>query len=374
MRASRTTPRRSHAARFPAPRMLRCGPVLDGDPPGWPVATVVGGAADAEPIVEALARDGVACIKIYNEVSREAFAALDRAARLRGLPVVGHVPHAVGLAGVDDFEAQHMTGVPYLHHPRPPYGWDIRDEDVMALDADEIDAALELARRQRVAFTPTLANFSLRLTATDPVRFAPPAGAALLPAFWRDAWQVIAGHPEGEAAIELRLESIRALRGLVQRAHQLGLPILAGTDTLMPYVVPGESLHLEIEALAEATGSAEVALAAATTVSGARIAPGEIGVIAPGARADLLLLREDPMQRLAALREWQHLFADGRHYERGRVDGWVERYRQHFRGRFYAGVIGRVTALAVRGFGKPPREAPRDPIPEGRGIVPLTQP
>jgi imidazolonepropionase-like amidohydrolase len=354
---------------LPGPRMVRCGPVLDGDPPGWPVATVVRGAADAAPLVERLADDGVGCIKVYNEVSREAFTAIAHAARRRGLPLVGHVPHAVGLGGVSDFESQHLTGVPYLHHPRPPYGWDIRDEDVMALDEAEVAEALTLARRQRVAFTPTLANFQLRLSASDPARFAPPPGAALLPAFWGDAWQIIAGHPDGEPAIERRLESVVALRGLVRRAHGLGIPILAGTDTLMPFVVPGESLHLELEALQEAFGDAEAALATATTVSGRRIAEGEIGTIAPGARADLLLLREDPTRRLGALRDWSHVFADGRPYDRATVDGWLDRYRRHFHGRLYEGVVGTIAGLAVHGFGKPPNDEPDEPVETAAAAV-----
>jgi len=340
---------------LPGPWMLRCGPVLDGDPPGWPIATVVRDAVDGTAVVERLAREGVDCIKVYNEVSREAFAAIEHAAHQHGIPVIGHVPHAVGLRGVTDFEAQHLTGVPYVHHPRPPHGWDIRDEDVLALDDAEIDEAFAIARSQRLAFTPTLANFRLRLSASDPLRFTPPEGAGLLPAFWGEAWQVIAGHPEGKVATARHLAAIDVLEQLVGRAHAAGIPILAGTDTLMPYVVPGESLHLEIEALARALGSAEAALASATTVNGRRIAPGEIGEIAPGARADLLLLSDDPTERLGALRDWRVLFADGRRYDRETVDEWVERYRRHFGGGLYAGVVGTVARVAVRRFGSTPK-------------------
>jgi hypothetical protein len=329
----------------------------------------VRGAADAAPLVDRLADEGVGCIKVYNEVSKQAFEAIESAARSRGLPLIGHVPHSVGLGGVSDFESQHLTGVPYLHHPRPPQGWDIRDEDVMALRDGEIEEAFALAHRQRVSFTPTLANFRLRLSASDPARFAPPAGAALLPAFWADAWQVIAGHPTGEHAIAQRLDALLALQGLVRRAHQRGIPILAGTDTLMPFVVPGESLHLEIEALHQAFGSAEAALASATTVSGRHIAEGEIGVIAPGARADLLLLREDPTLRLDALRDWQHVFADGRRYDRATVDSWLDRYTHHFHGRLYAGALGGIVSLAVDGFGKPPKDEAPGPLAAAQGAV-----
>ena len=239
----------------------------------------------------------------------------------------------------------------------------------MAMDDAEIDEALALARRQRVSFTPTLANFRLRLSASDPARFTPPPGAALLPAFWGDAWQVIAGHPTGEHAIAQRLDSVLAMRALVRRAQEHGIPILAGTDTLMPFVVPGESLHLEIEALHEAFGSAEAALASATTVNGRQIADGEIGVIAPGARADVLLLREDPTQRLAALRDWRHIFADGRRYDRATVDAWLDGYVDHFHGRLYAGVLGGVVGLAVDGFGKPPEDEVPQAVETAPGAV-----
>ncbi len=49
----------------------------------------------------------------------------------------------------------------------------------------------------------------------------------------------------------------------VKRAHAAGVPILAGSDTPNPHVVPGVSLHREIEELARAIGP-EAALRAAT--------------------------------------------------------------------------------------------------------------
>jgi len=333
------------------PRMFRCGPVLDGDPPSWPVAETVPDEPTGQRIVDRLAREGVDCIKVYHELGREAFDAIAAAARHHGLPLVGHVPHAVGLDHVTDLEVQHMTGIPYLARPRPPFGWDIRDQDVLSLRDDEIEHALDIALRQRLSFTPTLANFSLRLTASDPVRFPPSEASRVLPEYWADAWDLIAGHPSTEEAIEQRLRLIPAMRSLVRRAHARGIDVLAGTDTLMPWVVPGDALHREMAELQEALGSAEAALAAATTVNGRHLAPGEIGVIAPGAHADILLVREDPTQRLSALREWRIVFAAGRRYDRETLERWVDDYRQHFHSWFQRHIMGTVTALAVGLFG-----------------------
>jgi cytosine/adenosine deaminase-related metal-dependent hydrolase len=122
---------------------------------------------------------------------------------------------------------------------------------------------------------------------------------------------------------------------------------LAGTDTLMPWVVPGDALHREMFELEVALGSAEAALAAATTVNGRHLASGEIGLIAPGARADILLVDEDPTERLASLREWRILFADGRRYERETLDEWLNEYRQHFHDWFQRHIMATVAGAAV---------------------------
>ena len=240
-----------------------------------------------------------------------------------------------------------MTVVPCLSRPRPPLGWDIRDEDVLSMSDDEIEHALDVAVRQRLSFTPTLANFGLRLTASDPKRFPPSEASQVLPEYWADAWDLVAGHPSTEDEIEERLRAVPAMRMLVRRAHARGIDVLAGTDTLMPWVVPGDALHREMAELSLALGSPEAALAAATTVNGRHLAPGEIGVLAPGARADILLVGEDPTERLSVMREWRIVFADGRRYDRETLDEWVEDYRRHFHSWFQRHIMGAVAAMAV---------------------------
>ena len=181
---------------------------------------------------------------------------------------------------------------------------------------------------------------------------SPPSVASqLLPEYWASAWKLIAGHPSSEDAIERRLRAVPALRALVRRAHDRGIDILAGTDTVMPWVVPGEALHRELAELRSALGSTEAALAAATTVNGRHIAPGEIGVIAPGARADILLVPEDPTVQLETLRDWRVLFSDGRRYDRSTIESWLEDFRRHFRGQPYRGVMGTIVGWVVGSFG-----------------------
>lgn len=339
-----------NSGRIAGPHMYRCGPVLDGNPPGWPSALEVTTPQQGRAAVRNLAAQGVDCIKVYNEVDRATYDAIAAEAARYGLPMLDHVPFAVTLRGLHDFEAQHLTGFPYLTRPRPAHGIDVRGEDLLAMSSPEIDGVLNLVVANRIALLPTLMNPPLRLIASDPHRFPPTPGPRFLPDFWGPAWNLIAGHPDTPQQIAVLLAALPRSQEIVARAHRRGIDVLAGTDTLMPWIVPGEALHLEIARLADAFGSKEAALAAATTVNGQHIAQGQIGVIAPGARADILLLSADPTMDLDVLFHWRIEIADGRRYDRAMVDRWLETYRRHFHSWFYNLVMNTIISAATQAF------------------------
>jgi imidazolonepropionase-like amidohydrolase len=84
--------------------------------------------------------------------------------------------------------------------------------------------------------------------------------------------------------------------------HQAGVPLLAGTDATPFAPVHGESLHRELVLLTRAGLTAEEALAAATSVPARHFGLADRGRIAPGLRADLLLVDGDPTRNVAATR------------------------------------------------------------------------
>ena len=78
------------------PRFLTAGPTIDGDPYlGGSQKLVVRTAPDAQAAVERLASNGADLIKVYENLSREAYFAIMDEARRRGIPVDGHVPFRV---------------------------------------------------------------------------------------------------------------------------------------------------------------------------------------------------------------------------------------------------------------------------------------
>ena len=89
-----------------------------------------------------------------------------------------------------------------------------------------------------------------------------------------------------------------AVRGLSAE----GVPILAGTDAHNLGTAHGASLLGELELLANAGLSPAQALASATSVNAAAFQLNDRGRIAPGKRADLLLVSGDPTARISEIR------------------------------------------------------------------------
>ncbi|WP_280441137.1 amidohydrolase family protein [Nocardia brasiliensis] len=93
----------------------------------------------------------------------------------------------------------------------------------------------------------------------------------------------------------------------VAALHTAGVAVLAGTDANstpgVPYQPPhGDSLHRELELLVTAGLSTAEALQAATSLPAEHFGLTDRGAVAPGKRADLVLIDGDPLADIHATR------------------------------------------------------------------------
>ena len=201
--------------------------------------------------------------------------------------------------------------------------------EVLAAGADGLvhvwlDAARErqlaaLARRQHAFVVPTLAVY--RPLAADPQGIHLLQDPALAPYLALEARASLAfpGYPASSGVAEHGYygHALAAVRAL----HQAGVPLLAGTDAPNTGTAQGASLHGELQLLVAAGLSATEALRAATSVPAHWFKLADRGRIAPGMRADLLLVKGDPTRDILATRQIQAIWKAGLRFDR-------EDYRQ----------------------------------------------
>ncbi|WP_405441643.1 amidohydrolase family protein [Streptomyces niveus] len=98
--------------------------------------------------------------------------------------------------------------------------------------------------------------------------------------------------------------------------HRAGVPLLAGTDA-NPYApLHGDGLHRELELLTRAGLTPPQALAATTSAPARHFGLSDRGRIAPGLRADLVLVEGDPTQDITATREIAAIWRRGERLSR----------------------------------------------------------
>ncbi|MEA1977593.1 MAG: amidohydrolase family protein [Chloroflexota bacterium] len=115
-------------------------------------------------------------------------------------------------------------------------------------------------------------------------------------------------------------------RWILAGLHQGGIPLLLGTDagTGGMGIVPGFSIHDELRILVENGFSPYEAIATGTvnasTVVERMVGEGDFGTIEVGKRADLILVKNNPLEDVANIEDIRGVMAAGRWYSEEELD------------------------------------------------------
>lgn len=289
---------------------------------------VVTNAEEARAAVLLARANGYAFIKVYNNLSADAFAALAAAGREYSIPLVGHTVTAMGgldrqLAGGQLLVA-HAEEFIYSHFFAPDF-----DSGQSVPPDSAIPGAIALVKRHNAFVTADLVTY--RTIAQQwgkpgvvQAWLASPEARLLSPRYRLD-WPN-AGYDRRSGDLMPRSAF---LARLVKAFADADIPLVAGTDApTIPGLFIGDSLHQNL-ALLEAAGLTRYqALATLTRNAGAFIArarPGEVpfGTIAPGVRADLVLTRANPLDDLSTLRQPLGVMVHGVWRDRAALDALI---------------------------------------------------
>ena len=275
------------------PRMVVSGPMLDGPTTRYAAAIKVTTADDARAAVRMLHARGVDLIKTQSLIPRDAYFAMADEANQIGIPFEGHVPNAItGMEAVNAHQRsfEHMIGV-----------------------SDTNTTLIAALARNQVWQCPTVIN-----SVGTPGDFASDPGLAywLRPAV--AGWQRTAATQAAASDSAAQAQQLRATRrlGLIQKMHAANIPFLAGTDAPAGYdLVPGFSIHRELQLFVRAGMTPLQSLQTATLNPAKYLGKtADLGAIAVGKIADLVVLARNPLEDIANTRRVMAVVADGQYY------------------------------------------------------------
>jgi hypothetical protein len=313
------------------PRMVIAGPMLDGPVPHFPSSAPVKDAASGRKVVDDLVRQGVDFIKIQSYIPRDGYFAAAREAQRLHVPFVGHVPDVIRAreaAAMGQKSIEHFTGIfeacsteedALLKGGRGP------GKSVTTFDEGRARAIVASMATHHVWQVPTLVWERGQWLIDTPdsyhddiLRYAPAA--------WRDkTWPMFTKSILAEMDTDPLVQRQRYVQmeyEMVARMHRAGVPFLAGTDTAAGVnILPGFSLHEELEIFVEAGLSPIEALQTATRNPAQFLGrTRDLGTVAKGKLADLLLLDANPLDDIRNTRRIAAVFANGRYLDRAALD------------------------------------------------------
>lgn len=170
---------------------------------------------------------------------------------------------------------------------------------------------IQLLKDRHVVIDPTVTIFHSMFTSTpDSLGPAYAPIANQLPAQVRRSL-LGGGLPIPAGSEQQYRDSAEALLRMVKLLHESGITLVAGTDDLA-----GFTLHRELEIYVQAGIPAPEVLRIAT-LNAAKVLKREadLGTVAPGKLADMILVDGDPARRIGDIRNTDLVVKDGKVYE-----------------------------------------------------------
>ena len=276
------------------PTIQCCGPTLDGSLVNWPKISLANSSRD-EIIknVQNLVAAGVDAIKLYVNLDKNLMASAVETAHSLSKYVLAHLGgvNALDASSIAVDEIEHLTGcIHHEHGGESPFS-----------DSDYLDECIEQFLQNKTTMCPTLMVWD-RLSRINESTFFYDKRLEWVHPHIRSAW---ARFPHRNLDPELKMkrqESLITMKRALREISRRGCRIVIGTDTPWPYVIPGFAVHDELALIVESGIDPKDAIRMATNDAADVLGlTGEIGVIKPGAIANLMAVVGNPLEDISRI-------------------------------------------------------------------------
>jgi imidazolonepropionase-like amidohydrolase len=331
----RHLPLRDRAARgeIVSPTIYTTGPSFNGQSATTP--------EQAARMVAEQKAAGYDLLKIHPGLTRPVFDALVAEARRNQIPFAGHVPAAVGVhhalesryASIDHIdgyvEALVRDGTPaeVLNNP----GW-FGHNLVPFVDESKIAALVAKTRAHGVWMVPTENLMEIFMHTGDPEAFAKRPEIQYMPRPMVEGW--IKQRKQFLTQPDITPEKTKAFlafrKRLIKALHDGGVGLLLGSDAIQTMSVPGYSIHGELEAIARAGLTPfQVYTTGSTNVAKYFGVEKQVGTVAAGMRADLVLVDANPLADVRNFTKQSGVMVRGRWLARAEIQERLRQYSTH---------------------------------------------
>ncbi len=325
---------------FLGPRIGAVGTLVDGVPRIHNSDSVVN-QTEAIAFVKKVKGAGIDFVKVYNNLSKEAFDALNKEATNAGLYIAGHTPTALSplyISNAKQKSIEHSSGLHIACSSQEDSSrfkaingmnlYEIYEEVSLSYNEIKADALFTAFAKNNTWQCPTLVVNKVWYGGEPFSKFEKDEGLQYTPKQEVDEWQNLRDFKQ-YAPLDYQQELTVLFKDeqkMVKRMAALGVPILAGTDIGNPYVYPGFSLLDEIIEL-NAAGLTNLEALQTATLNPALYLDklDSLGTVETGKYADLVILDANPLLDIEHIKSTWATIINGQFFDRATLDDLLQK-------------------------------------------------
>lgn len=295
---------------YPGANLITASPTINGGNDTGPFHKNIESSEDAIKSVNTYKSEGYDFIKIYDGLNIEQFKSVMKTAKQNNMYVAGHPPHSITLDTLLKYDVKSYEHI---------------EEVVQAMMKYKLDTVLgrTIAKKLKAAnakITVTLSPFyAIYKTTKEGETYLSSIPKELINPFTRfiGKKQLSEYINPSKGTYKWNVKKYECMEALVRIFMEEGVELLLGTDTGPSLTIPGITMHQEI-ALLQQNGIEpfDILKMGTTNASSALEMSNILGSISEGKKADILLLKENPLENLETLKSPEAVLSNGIWYSK----------------------------------------------------------
>lgn len=284
------------------PRIVCYGPLLDGEPAIWGTqwkgSLELHSSKDVRKTLTTLIQKGVDGFKTYCNLPEKLMKEVTRIAKAKNVPVASDLWEVSGrnAAEMGSTSIEHLTGILF------PISNDIEKQ------------LISLFLKNHIIIDPTFI-VNDNVSHLDAIGNNDYPNLYLVPREDRDEWlnwktKGFYKNLDPTFFIEKQKEEEEKAKFTIAY-HKAGGKVVAGSDTPNPFVIPGYSLHQELQKMVTIGFTPKEALMTATSTAAELLRKENIGTIREGNLADIVLIEGNPLEDISQLKNIRSVIKNG---------------------------------------------------------------